>query len=81
MPWSQMISMNCSPPRATEASSVAALPAANARIRSSFRSNIGASTRCSMKQNAVSSTTPPIRPVSTTGLVQPIEWPPYGWMP
>ena len=34
-----------------------------------------------MKQNATSSATPPIRPISTMGLVQPITWPPYGWMP
>ena len=76
MPCSQMISMNCRPPRAIEASSVAALPAANARIRSSRRSNMGDSTRSSMKQNATRRATPPIRPVSTTGLVQPITCPP-----
>ena len=76
MPCSQMISMNWRPPRAMEASSVAALPAANARIRISRRSNMGLLTRSSMKQNAISSATPPIRPVSTSGLVQPITCPP-----
>ena len=76
MPCSQMISMNCRPPRAIEASRVAALPAANARIRNSFSGNIGSSTRGSMTQNTTSSATPPIRPVSTHGLVQPIVCPP-----
>ena len=60
---------------------MAVFPAANARIRISRRSNMGAATRSSVKQNAMSSTTPPIRPVSTVGLVQPIEWPPYGIRP
>ncbi len=76
MPCSQMISMNCSPPRAIAASSVAALPAANALIRNSFRSNIGSATRSSTRQNTHSSATPPIRPDSTSGLVQPIACPP-----
>ena len=68
--------MNCRPPRAIEASSVARFPNAKARIRSSRRSNIGALVCSSTKQNAISRMTPPIRPVSTLGLVQPIEWPP-----
>ena len=76
MPCSQMISMNCRPPRAMEASSVARLPIANGRILSSRRSNMGLSTRSSMKQNATSSARPPNRPISTVGLVQPIACPP-----
>ena len=76
MPCSQMISMNCSPPRAMEASRVAPTPAAKARIRIRRRSNIGLATRVSMTQNTTSRAAPPIRPVSTSGLVQPMVWPP-----
>jgi hypothetical protein len=68
--------MNCSPPRAMDASSVAMLPKANGRMRSRCRSNMGWLTRISMKQNAISSAVPPSRPVSTSGLVQPIVCPP-----
>jgi hypothetical protein len=73
--------MNCSPPRAIAPSRVAVFPAANARIRNSRRSNMGASIRSSTTQNTTSRITPPITPVSTSGLVQPIEWPPYGISP
>ncbi len=76
MPCSQMISMNCRPPRAIEASRVAVIPAANARIRIRPRSNIGALVCSSMKQNTISIATPPNIPPSTSGLVQPIECPP-----
>ncbi len=81
MPCSQMISMNCMPPRPIEASRPARLPAENARIRNRFMWNIGSDTWFSMKQKTTSSTAPPMSPVSTHGFVQPIEWPPYGWMP
>jgi hypothetical protein len=71
-----MISMNCSPPRAIEASRVALIPAAKARILIRCRSNMGAATCSSTKQNTPSMATPPIMPLSTSGLVQPIECPP-----
>jgi len=48
IPCSQMISMNISPPLASAASSVATLPAVNARIPNSCRRNIGALTRYSI---------------------------------
>jgi hypothetical protein len=81
MPCSQMISMNCRPPRATAFSSAAALPAQNAWMRNSPRWNIGCGTRVSTRQNAASSARPPTSPETTHGFVQPSAWPPYGWMP
>ena len=81
MPCSQMISMNCMPPRPIEASRPARLPAQKARIRNRFMWNIGSETWFSMNPKTTSSTAPPMIPVSTQGLVQPCECPPYGWMP
>ena len=43
--------------------------------------NIGSETWVSTTPKTTSSTAPPIRPARTHGLVQPMEWPPYGWMP
>ena len=81
MPCNQMISMNCRPPRAIEPSRLAALPLLKAAIRNRLRGNIGSATRASIRQKAASTATPPIRPASTHGLVHPMVWPPYGWMP
>jgi hypothetical protein len=81
MPWSQMMSMNWRPPRPMEAISPAKLPAANTGERNSWRWNIGSGERSSMTQNATSSATPPNSPARTHGLVQPVLWLPYGWMP
>ncbi len=58
MPCSQMISMNCRPPRPTEDISPARLPMPNDAERNSRMSTIGWATRSSMKQNATSSTSP-----------------------
>src|SRR5919206_549213 len=58
MPCSQMMSMNCSPPRLTEASRPARFPAANARMRNRDRSNIGSATRDSTTQKVISRATP-----------------------
>ena len=52
-----------------------------ARIRNRATGTIGCSTRCSMSTNATSSSTPPIRPASTQGFVQPVACAPYGWIP
>ncbi len=52
------------------------LPRVNARILNSDRSNSGFGTRSSMATNAASTSTPPIRQVSTNGLVQPMTWAP-----
>ena len=81
MPCSQMISMNISPPRPSDASSVAMLPAVKARMRNSPRLNIGSSLRSSIATKAASNASPETISASTSGFVQPIEWPPYGWMP
>ena len=74
MPCSQMISMNWRPPRAIDASSEAAFPAAKARLRNSPRWNIGCGTRVSTIAKTTRSTTPEISPVSTLGLSQPMVW-------
>ncbi|SFY52137.1 hypothetical protein STEPF1_05407 [Streptomyces sp. F-1] len=76
MPCNQMISMNWSPPRAIAVSRAARLPAANARTRNSDSRNIGSATWVSTTQNTSNSTTPPISPARTQGLVQPVAWPP-----
>ena len=81
MACSQKISMNCSPPRAMDPSRLAAFPAAKARILNRPSANIGSAMRVSITQNRARMTAPPIRPDSTIGLVQPVAWPPYGWMP
>ena len=74
MPCSQMISMNISPPRLSEASRLAVTPALKARILKSCRRNMGSATLVSMRQKMPSSSTPPIRQQSTSGLVQPMVW-------
>src|SRR3954447_7875035 len=76
-----MMRMNCRPPRPMAASRVATHPAAKARIRKSERLNIGSATRRSITAKIASSTTPPASEPTTPGAVQPIVWPPCGWMP
>ncbi len=76
MPCSQMMSMNCRPPRDSALISVAMLPDVNARIRNSSRRNMGCATRVSTTQNTDSTSAPPMSPASTHGLVQPSAWPP-----
>ncbi len=72
MPCSQMMSMNCSPPRPIEDISPARLPMPNDAERNSRMSTIGSATRSSMKQNATSSSSPTMMAPSTNGLVQPV---------
>ena len=74
MPWSQMISMNISPPRLSEARKLAVLPAAKARMRNRLRRNIGCSTRVSMTPKTTSRQRPPTMAASTLGLVHPMAW-------
>ena len=81
MPCSQMMRMNWKPPRAIDTSRPARLPKVKARIRNRLSWNIGSAIRVSMMPNTTSSATPPIRPASTHGLVQPMVPPRYGWMP
>ena len=76
MPCSQMISMNCRPPRPIEIMKLATLPATKARMRNNERLNIGSATRRSIMTNTTSSASPPMSSASTIGLVHPIEWPP-----
>ena len=54
-----MISTNIRPPRPSEDSRLARLPAVKARILNSGSRNIGSATRVSMKQNATSTARPP----------------------
>ena len=72
MPCSQMISMNCRPPRPIEDISPARLPMPNDAERNSRMSTIGESTCSSMKQNATSDSRPKTIAPSTHGLVQPV---------
>ena len=81
MPCSQMISMNCMPPRLSAIARFAMLPAANGRILNSDMRKSGSATFVSTMTKTTSSTTPPIIAVSTHGLVQPIGCPPYGSRP
>jgi hypothetical protein len=76
-----MISMNMSPPRPSDASSVAMLPAVKARMRKRPSRNIGSSIRVSITAKIASRTSPPPMHTSTLGDVHPIVWPPYGWIP
>ncbi len=76
MPWSQMISTNCMPPRPIEMARPAKLPKVKARWRNRLSWIIGAETRFSMMTNAARSSTPPAISTSTRGLVQPMVWPP-----
>ena len=57
------------------------LPAVNGRILNKARWNIGSATRVSMMQKITRIARPAPMRLSTIGLVQPIVWPPYGWMP
>ena len=81
MPWSQMISMNMSPPRATAERNVESVPKVNARMRNSGSRNIGSGTRCSAIAKTVKLTAAPASRTTTRVLVQPVEWPPAGRMP
>ena len=53
-----MISMNMSPPRLSDASPLATLPAVKARMRNSVSRNMGLATRVSMTQNTASKAEP-----------------------
>ena len=72
IPCSQMMRMNCRPPRPIADRSAAMLPAANARMRKRSRWNIGSSTRVSITQNTTSSAMPPSSIDRTNGDVHPI---------
>ena len=76
MPCSQMISMNCMPPRPIASIRLAMFPAANARILNSEMRNSGSATLVSTYTKMISSARPPKSAVSTHGLVQPIGCPP-----
>jgi hypothetical protein len=81
MPCSQMMSMNCRPPRAMEARRPAALPAVKAWMRKRLCWNIGSAIRPSMTTNTASRATPAISSPYTEGSVQLIVCRPDGWMP
>ena len=81
MPCSQMISMNCRPPRPTDDISPARLPSPNDADRNNRMFTMGSATRSSMKQNATSNASPMAMVPSTHGLVHPVVDSPYGWMP
>src|ERR1035437_6041634 len=51
------------------------------RIRKRSRWNIGWGTRISMTQKMASTMAPPMRALNTHGLVHPMMWPAYGWIP
>ena len=72
MPCSQMISMNCRPPRARELRKPLRLPAANMRILNSSRWKSGSDTRVSIQRKAASSRVPIARAAITQGLPQPM---------
>ena len=76
MPCSQMISMNCMPPRPSASIRLARLPQKKARMRNSDSRNSGSATLVSTTPNTTSSAIPPKMAVSTHGLVQPIGCPP-----
>ncbi len=76
MPCSQMISMNCMPPRPIASIRLAMLPAANARILNSEMRNSGSATLVSTNTKMISSARPPKSMDRTIGLVQPIGCPP-----
>jgi len=76
MPCSQMISMNCIPPRPIASIRFAMFPKVNARIRNSETRNSGSATLVSTYTKMTSSARPPKSAVSTHGLVQPIGCPP-----
>ena len=72
IPWSQMINMNSSPPRATAARNDEIVPNENARIRISESLNIGSVARRSISTNATSDATPAASSTITRGLVHPV---------
>jgi hypothetical protein len=76
IPWSQMMSMNMSPPRLNAANKLAKTPALKARILKSCSRNIGSATLVSMMQNAIRRATPMMRAPRTFGLVHPMVWDP-----
>ena len=76
MPCSQMISMNCMPPRPSASIRLATLPQAKARILNSEIRNSGSATFVSTKPKITSRATPPKMAASTDGFVQPIGCPP-----
>ena len=76
MPCSQMISMNCMPPRPSASIRLARLPQAKARILNRESRNSGSATLVSTTPKIPSRATPPKIALSTHGLVQPIGWPP-----
>ena len=76
MPCSQMISMNCMPPRPMASIRLAMFPAANARILNSEMRNSGSATLVSTYTKMISSARPPKSMHRTIGLVQPIGCPP-----
>ena len=76
MPCSQMISMNCMPPRPSASIRLARLPQTKARILNRESRNSGSATLVSTTPNTTSSAIPPKMAVSTHGLVQPMGWPP-----
>ena len=73
MPWSQITSMNCSPPRAMAADRLAALPSANGRMRNRRRLNIGPMTVRSLTRKAISAAMPRANSDTTSGLVHAIS--------
>ena len=72
IPWSQMMSMNISPPRPSAPRKLAKTPAEKARILKSWSRNIGSSLWSSIQQNTTRNATPIPSSPRTTGLVQPM---------
>ncbi len=68
--------MNIRPPRLSEAKKLATFPALKARMRNSESRNIGWATLVSMIPKTTRIASPPRISASTTGLVQPMVWPP-----
>ncbi len=75
MPCSQMISMNCSPPRPRADKKVDRVPKVNARILNSPSRNIGAATLVSTSTNSARRAAPTARKVMTRGLPQAMACP------
>jgi hypothetical protein len=71
-----MMSMNISPPRLSEARKLATLPAVKARMRNRVSRNIGCATLVSTNPKRTRMARPPKISAITTGLVQPMVWPP-----
>ena len=76
IPWSQMMSMNISPPRLRAARKLASTPLVKARILNSCSRNMGWGTLVSMMQNTTRNATPRASEPKTMGLVHPmVLWP------